>query len=114
MAEALAEASKRDESLVWRAGDVNPPTGTAESSQHRHRRRGGRGGPMRDRELTRRAEKLGEAAPARSPDAMGRLARRAPVYTQYSLYRTQDSLTPPQGLHAPMAVRQGVEHQLGT
>ena len=91
MAEALAEASKRDESLVWRAGDVNPPTGTAESSQHRHRRRGGRGGrggPMRDRELTRRAEKLGEAAPARSPDAMGRLARRAPVYTAYTEPKT--------------------------
>ena len=71
MAEALAEASRSDGKrrmrpwrgrlvCVWRAGDVNPPTGTAESSQHRHRRRGGRGGrggPMRDRELTRRAEK---------------------------------------------------------
>lgn len=112
MAEALAEASKRDESLVWRAGDVNPPTGTAESSQHRHRRRGGRGGPMRDREFDATSGEAWRSGTCPVPGRDGAIGEaRARVY---SLYRTQDSLTPPQGLHAPMAVRQGVEHQLGT
>jgi hypothetical protein len=90
----------------------------ASGTPHRASRTAWRTGGGPTRELAQRAEQ-GHPPGPRARRAIG---TRLPacvrtteyIHTSRLTQNLRQGLTPPQRLHAPMAIRQGVEHQLGT